>query len=185
VTGDWMADSTACDLCQTNVIDGLPSIAYGCACSTRSGGLVAAACMLFVLLLSSTVAGLICDDTPGVTMTARHYNFDLEQVPACILHCDRSTLHPDFPRACVSRMMNSFLSLQMPDWSDKSCVDAEETKTVIDAGWPVSTSDNFAITISGTDYDSSVGIVFEVSLHGHGAMLTFTATARAAARNRC
>jgi hypothetical protein len=48
--------------------------------------------MLFVLLLSGSVAGLTCDDTPGVTMTARHYNYDLEQVPASIMHCDRLTL---------------------------------------------------------------------------------------------
>ena len=65
------------------------------------------------------------------------------------------------------------MSLQMPDWSEKACVDAEETKTVADASWPVSASDDFVMTIDGTDYDSNVGVVFTVSpmVHGHGAML--------------
>lgn len=152
---------------------------------------MAAACMLFVLLLSSTVAGLTCNDTPGVTMTARHYNFDLEQVPACIMHCDKlNCVWPQLPQilhvhAALTRW--SLLSLQMPDWSDKACVDAEETKTVTDANWPVSASGDFVITLDGTDYDSNVGVVFEVSpiKHGHGATLMMSTTARTAARTGC
>lgn len=53
--------------------------------------------------------------------------------------------------------------IQMPDWSNTKCVDAEETKTVSDPSWPESPSGNFAIDIDGSTYDSNVAIVFEVS----------------------